>query len=169
MPIVLCRVDERLIHGQVVLAWGSRLRPDCYIVVDDDIVRAEWEQDLYRLALPESPSVTVKFASRESAGKHFRRWEEEPARTVVLMRDLEGVLELAQAGLLRGSVVNLGGLHYAPGRKELLPYLHLDEADVERVRWLDQVGVTVEARDLPATPALGAEELIRRGKRLWSG
>ncbi len=174
MPIVLCRVDERLIHGQVVLGWGGHVRPNRYVVVDDEISRAEWEQELYQLALPAGPTsggpaVTVEFASREAARKRLHGWVTDPRRTVLLVRNLETILELARGDGLRDHVVNLGGLHYAPGRKELLPYLHLDEADVERVRWLDQAGITVQAQDLPAAPILGAADLIRKSRRLWSG
>ncbi|HIC54769.1 MAG TPA: PTS N-acetylgalactosamine transporter subunit IIB, partial [Gemmatimonadetes bacterium] len=49
VSIVLFRIDERLIHGQVVIGWGHQLRPDRYAVVDDDLADSAWEQDLYRL------------------------------------------------------------------------------------------------------------------------
>ena len=48
MPIVLFRVDERLIHGQVVVGWGSKLRPDRFLVVDAALATSEWEQELYK-------------------------------------------------------------------------------------------------------------------------
>jgi PTS system mannose-specific IIB component/fructoselysine and glucoselysine-specific PTS system IIB component len=44
MSIVLFRVDERLIHGQVVVGWGAELHPDRIIVVDDEIAHSQWEQ-----------------------------------------------------------------------------------------------------------------------------
>ena len=46
VPIVLFRVDERLIHGQVVIGWGHELRPERYVVVDDDLAESPWEQEL---------------------------------------------------------------------------------------------------------------------------
>ena len=49
MSIVLFRVDERLLHGQVVIGWGNQLRPDRYLVVDEKLTVSGWEQDLYRL------------------------------------------------------------------------------------------------------------------------
>ncbi|NIV57363.1 MAG: PTS transporter subunit IIB, partial [Actinobacteria bacterium] len=64
MPIVLHRVDERLIHGQVVIGWGHQLRPDRYVVVDDELAASDWEQDLYRLG---AGDADVVFADVESA------------------------------------------------------------------------------------------------------
>jgi mannose/fructose/N-acetylgalactosamine-specific phosphotransferase system component IIB len=170
VSILLFRVDERLIHGQVVLGWGSHLRAQRYVVVDDEIALAEWEQELYRLALPVGPqSVSAEFASCETAAQRLGEWEEDSTPTVLLTRHLETMLALARGGAMKGRKVNLGGLHYAPGRKELLPYLHVEEADVERIGWLDQAGVAVEAQDLPSAPVLRADVLLRKGRRMWSG
>lgn len=170
MAILLYRVDERLIHGQVVLGWGAELRPERYVVVDDDVAKAEWEQELYRLAVPVGPAApSVEFVSVSLAAQRLKAWDDDPTRTVVLLRGLESVLSLTRAGALQGQTVNLGGLHFAPGRKEVLPYLHFDEADVERIRWLDQAGVGIEARDLPSAPKMSGQDLMRRGRRLWSG
>jgi PTS system mannose-specific IIB component/fructoselysine and glucoselysine-specific PTS system IIB component len=55
MSIVLFRVDERLIHGQVVVGWGERLHIQQIVVVDDQLRESPWEQELYCLGVP--PSV----------------------------------------------------------------------------------------------------------------
>jgi mannose/fructose/N-acetylgalactosamine-specific phosphotransferase system component IIB len=46
MSIVLCRIDDRLIHGQVVIGWGRPLGIDLIILVDDQVAGTPWEQDL---------------------------------------------------------------------------------------------------------------------------
>ncbi len=57
MPVVLYRIDERLIHGQVVMGWGPQLGVEHYVVVDDELATSEWEQDLYRLGLPDATTA----------------------------------------------------------------------------------------------------------------
>jgi hypothetical protein len=52
MPITVYRIDERLLHGQVVVGWGRRLGIGFYAVVDDGIAGTAWERDLYGSALP---------------------------------------------------------------------------------------------------------------------
>ena len=53
MTLVLCRVDDRLIHGQVIVGWGQPLGIQRIVLADDDVARSEWEQDLYRMAVPQ--------------------------------------------------------------------------------------------------------------------
>ena len=65
MPVVLYRIDERLIHGQVVMGWGPQLQIEHYVVADDDLAASDWEQDLYRLGLPDSS--TADFLAVEDA------------------------------------------------------------------------------------------------------
>lgn len=158
MPIVLLRVDERLIHGQVVLGWGRHLRPDRYVVVDDPLAESEWEQDLYRLAL--DTGAGAEFETVESARDRLAAWEEGPERTVLLTRDLDHMLRLARGRSLAGRVVNLGGLHHRPGRRQVTSYLHLDDRDRAALEGLRAEGVEVEGRDLPDAPVVPAQRLL---------
>lgn len=158
MPIVLFRVDERLIHGQVVLGWGSQLRPRRYLVVDDELADSAWEQELYRLGLADGS--VAEFVSVAEARERLRRWQEEDVRSVLLTRDVATMLALARGGCLAGEKVNLGGIHHAPGRQAVRPYLYLDDADRERVRALSEEGAEVSARDLPGSLKVDFEDLV---------
>ncbi|MBW3533800.1 MAG: PTS sugar transporter subunit IIB [Gemmatimonadetes bacterium] len=160
MPIVLYRVDERLIHGQVVLGWGSQLRPRRYLVVDDQLAESGWEQELYRLGLADGS--VAEFLTVEQAREQLETWRQDPVRSVLLTRDLGTMVRLAREGRLRGEKVNLGGIHHAPGRVAVLPYLYLNEADRERVRELAEEGADVSARDLPGSHKVHLEDLVDR-------
>ncbi|HSG48084.1 MAG TPA: PTS sugar transporter subunit IIB [Longimicrobiales bacterium] len=158
MGIVLYRVDERLIHGQVVLGWGRRLRPERYVVVDDELAESDWEQDLYRLTL--EGGAEVLFLSVEAARLELPGLREEDSRTVLLTRDTAHMARLARGGLMAGEEVNLGGLHHRPGRTEVRSYLHLGEDDRAALRELAEEGVTVTGRDLPETSRVPLEALL---------
>jgi PTS system mannose-specific IIB component/fructoselysine and glucoselysine-specific PTS system IIB component len=158
LTVVLYRVDERLIHGQVVIGWGSELRPDHYVVVDDDLSRSEWEQELYRLSLPEG--VEGEFLDVESARARLPDLESDEHRTVVLVRDVGTMLRVARDRALEGRSVNLGGIHHAEGRVRIRSYLYLDPSDQERIRALAGEGVTVSGRDLPDSAKIGLDDLL---------
>ena len=166
MPVVLYRVDERLIHGQVVLGWGGQLRPERYAVVDGELAVSEWEQELYRLALPDG--IQAEFLSPELAVRHLPEWQEDPRRTVVLLRSLASAVALAGGGGMDRTTLNLGGLHHSSERREVLPYLFLAQDDVDRVRWLMAQGVEIVARDLPGSPGLDGDTLVARGRSRWA-
>ena len=59
MSLVLYRIDDRLIHGQVVVGWGQPLDIGFIVLVDDEVARSEWEQELYRMGTP--PEMEVYF------------------------------------------------------------------------------------------------------------
>lgn len=158
MGIALYRVDERLIHGQVVVAWGSALHPQRIVVVDDGLAESSWEQELYTLGLP--PDIATEFVAVEAARARLRDWRSAGEVVILLTRDVETMRRLARAGALAGEEVNIGGIHHAPGRREVLPYVFLSSAEEESLRALSREGAHISARDLPAARRVTLEHLL---------
>jgi len=63
MSLALYRIDDRLIHGQVVVGWGQPLHVSFIVLVDDEVSSSDWEQDLYRMGVP--PEIDVIFVETE--------------------------------------------------------------------------------------------------------
>lgn len=161
MGIALYRVDERLIHGQVTVGWGTRLRPERFIVVDDDVAASEWEQELYRLGVPSG--VEAEFVDVAEARRRLDRWRRDDRRSILLVRDVATMRRLAAGGRLEGEQVNIGGIHHAEGRAAVLPYVHLSGEEMEELRSLAEEGVAVSAQDLPTSRRVRLDELLRMG------
>ena len=161
MTVVLYRVDERLIHGQVVVGWGARLEPDRIVVADDALADSPWEQELYAVGVP--ADMATEFVSVAEAIERLGEWQDSPDRVILLTRDIEAMLRLAKAGKLDGARVNIGGIHHAPGRSRVLRYVFLGDRDREALRQLAGRGVEVEARDVPGARAVGVDELVGDG------
>lgn len=156
MSVVLVRVDDRLIHGQVVIGWGRAIRADRIVLVDDRIAESEWEQELYRMGVP--PEMEVEFADVATAGRAMGRWMSNTGRTIVLLADvamLEALCETAPDV----TDVNLGGIHHRAGRRERLPYVFLSDEEVERLRRLRARGVSITAQDVPTARPVPLAEL----------
>ncbi len=158
MSVVLYRIDERLIHGQVVMGWGPQLAVEYYVVVDDELATSEWEQDLYRLGLPDTASAD--FLTVGEAKERLVHLDTDPRPTVVLTRTIGAMGSLAKDDALRGREVNLGGLHHAAGRTERIPYVFLGQAEEEGLQALVDEGVEVSARDLPGSRPVNLEALL---------
>ncbi len=147
MSWALVRVDDRLIHGQVVVAWGQHFSPRRIWVVDDAAASSAWERELLSSAVP---GVEVRVATvAEAAAQHAAEAAAE-GRAFLLVRDLKTALALSDAGATIHTL-NLGGIHYTPGRTKINDYIYLDEADRERARRLVARGVILEVQDVPAT------------------
>jgi mannose/fructose/N-acetylgalactosamine-specific phosphotransferase system component IIB len=157
MPIVLFRVDERLIHGQVVVGWGGPLHADRIVVVDDELAASLWEQELYCLGVP--AEIEARFLTVDQVRADLATWKTDPRRTIVLVRDVATAARIAEGGGLKGEEVNLGGIHFAEGRTRILPYLHLRAEEKEQLRRIAATGAQVSARDLPAARRVPLDEL----------
>ena len=157
MPIVLFRVDERLIHGQVVVGWGGPLHADRIVVVDDELAASPWEQELYCLGVP--PEIEARFLTAAAARGDVPAWKADAKRTIVLVRDVATAARIAEGGVLAGEEVNLGGIHHAEGRARILPYLHLRPDERARLDEIAATGAEVSARDLPASKKVPLKEL----------
>ena len=133
MSWILHRVDDRLIHGQVVIAYGQRMHPQRIWVADD--AAADIEVRVVTVA-----EAAAAYASEAAAA----------GGAFLLLRDLRAALALVEAGA-NLPALNLGGLHYTPGKSKVNEYIYLDDTDLGAARGLLSRGVTLEVQDVPAT------------------
>ena len=151
MTLVLCRVDDRLIHGQVVVGWGQPLGIQRIVLADDEVAKSTWEQDLYRMAVP--GGLEVVFTTVASAGAQLRGWDSDGKRTAVLLGSVEAAVQLYHAAPTVVRKINLGGIHHRPGRVERLPYVYLSPEEHRLLTELAAEGAEIAGQDLPtATP-----------------
>ena len=147
MSWVLHRIDDRLIHGQVLVAWGSRLDPARIWVVDDGVAASEWERQLFQDA---APGIDVHVATVEEAAVAYASEAAAAGNAFLLVRDLATACRLLAAGA-RAHEWNVGGLHYAPGKDKVNDYVYLDAADRADARALLRQGATLTVQDVPAS------------------
>lgn len=147
MSWILHRVDDRLIHGQVVLAWGQRLRPARIFIVDDATAASAWERELLESA---APGIEVRVWNLADAVTGYAGEAAAPGDAFLLVRDLGTAAALAEAGVPIPAF-NLGGIHYAPGRTKINEYLYFGDADRAAARRLLARGIGLEAQDVPAS------------------
>jgi mannose/fructose/N-acetylgalactosamine-specific phosphotransferase system component IIB len=156
VTVALVRVDDRLVHGQVVVGWGRPLRAAFVAVVDDTLAASEWEQELYRMGAPED--MPLEFVTVAEARSRMPAWESDPRPGIVLLGDVSTASALVSAGV-RLPRLNLGGIHHRAGRAEKLPYVFLTDAEVQALAALAGAGVEVTAQDLPTARPVPLAEL----------
>lgn len=157
MPIVLCRVDDRLIHGQVVIGWGRPLDVDRIVLVDDQVAASAWEQDLYRMAV--TSEVEVVFTTVATATAQLAAWRDDARRTLLLTGDVDTMAALHAADSATVHEINLGGIHHRPGRRERIPYVYLSDEEMQRLFALEEAGARITAQDLPTTSPVALRTL----------
>jgi PTS system mannose-specific IIB component/fructoselysine and glucoselysine-specific PTS system IIB component len=157
MPVDLYRIDDRLIHGQVVVGWGQPLDIGLIVLVDDQVASSDWEQDLYRMGVP--PEIELVFANVAAAIRDHAKFVADPRHSIVLTGDVPTMHALVRGtGAIRN--VNVGGLHHRPGRMQKMRYVFLSAEDESELRNLLSAGVKVSAQDVPGARAIPMEEIL---------
>jgi len=157
MSIVLCRIDDRLVHGQVVIGWGRAMGIDLIILVDDQVAASDWEQELYRMAV--TPEIEVRFVTMADAARQMSEWQSNGKRGLVLTGDLETMAALRASSPDVVQRINLGGIHHRAGRRERLPFVYLTDQELGTLQALEAGGAVITAQDLPTTAPVALKAL----------
>ncbi len=146
MPILLYRVDERLIHGQVVVGWGNRLKIDQIVLVNDQVAANPWERELYLACVP--PEIEAVILSVDDAAARILENGFEKEKALVLVDSPFDILRMLERGVKIGWL-NVGGVHSKAGRAKVLPYLFLSADEISAFKRIISSGIRCECRDVP--------------------
>ena len=146
MPIILYRIDERLIHGQVVVGWGNSLRADRILLANDKVAANTWERELYLACVP--PEIKATIHSVDEAIDLVFQDGFKKEKTILLVDSPFDILRMVEKGVPVDRV-NVGGLHPRQGRKRILPYLYLSAEEISAFKKLFLLGIGCECRDVP--------------------
>lgn len=152
MSVVLVRVDDRLIHGQVSIGWAAHLKPTLILVLDDEVAGEAWENELICSACPDSMRAEVTTVAEGARRLAADAAEGGAARLLVLLRGTADARRLVEAGYVPAEL-NIGGLHHHPGSRSVLPYVYVDAGEEADLRALAARGVRLSAQDLPGNRA----------------
>lgn len=157
MTIERYRIDDRLIHGQIVVGWGQPLGLGFIVLVDDEVAASDWEQELYRMGV--SPHMEVYFASVEEAVGRMESWRSDERAGMLLTGDIETMCNLIER-VPDIRAVDLGGIHHLEGRRERLRYVYLTPAEEDALNGLVERGVDVNAQDVPAARPIPLADVL---------
>lgn len=156
----LVRVDERLVHGQVVVAWMRHLSCNSVCIVDDEVSGDPYLQEVFKVALG-SVGRLVVCSSAEAAA----RWD-GCRDSMVLLRSPVLAARLFQEGA-GFSRLNVGGLGNRTGRTRLYPGVYASAEELRSLRALRDQGVQVYYQAVPGQEAVDLTEQIYASSRAW--
>ena len=169
MSIQLVRLDDRLVHGQVVAGWVKALLLTGIVVVDDEVAQNPFQESLMRMAVPEG--IDVEVLTADKCNGLYGRLEESPRKTIVLFSQVEDVFELFSRNEFPLQVLNIGGVSFTEGREQLAESLFLSDVEIQILADMANAGVEVELRPTPFDRGHSFHELlkVRDAKRLAEG
>ena len=159
--VALVRVDNRLVHGQVLEAWLPALDAHGILVADDEAAGNVLARSAMSLAIP--PRVKFEVLRVAAAAEALKAGGKGPPapRTLVLLRDVRDAVQLHELGV-QIPRLNLGNVHFGAGRRQVSPSVFLDPAELAALSRLAGEGTQVEVRAVPSDPPLKLSEIQAR-------
>ena len=159
MGVVLVRIDDRLIHGQVVENWMKFLKIDHVVVVNDFVASDRMQKTLFSMAVPDHAKISILTIAQ--AKEAILNGQFEGDRAMLLLVSPQDVLNLMGKGV-RIKEVNVGGMHYSPDKKQILKAISVSKEDMQAFQELDRLGIHLEARMVPDDEKIDIMEIIKR-------
>lgn len=154
MPLVLIRIDDRLIHGQVVVGWGIHLSPDRIILSSDEIANSTWEKEMYMGAEATAPlPLSISVLTFDETLLSLSEPEKQKEKIILLVETPKEILTLIEKGL-KIEKVNIGGMHYKHGKRRIAPYIFVDDDDIACFKKMDDMQIALEGKDVPTAPKI---------------
>ena len=142
----LVRIDDRLIHGQVIVGWCRHRDFTRIVIVDDDIAADSFMQEVLRLAAP--PGLRVDVVSIEEGAKELSQELPDRRTTMVLLRSPLAARQLYDGGVRYGAL-NVGGIGSRPGRKNIFKNIAASKEEIAILKSLMAEGVKVTLLTVP--------------------
>lgn len=146
----ILRVDDRLVHGQVVAGWVRPLGIQILILASDRVSHDEWACTAYRLAVPDN----IEFLCLDLSSCLQTLNSVTAARRVMIVVETIGDALLLISGGLAVKEINIGGLNFTEGARTIAPYIYLTTEEIEACVKLHQLGIRIIGRQLPNSPSV---------------
>lgn len=161
MAVKHMRIDDRLIHGQIITAWIRDTKAQMIIVADDLAANDATQKMLLKLVTPKD--IKLQIDTVDMIAKKLRE-STDAEDTLLIVRTPKAAYDLlVQANVI--ATVNVGNISNSKsttGRKTLLPYIHVEQQDAEYLRKIGDLGIKLDVRSVPTDRSINGMELISK-------
>lgn len=144
MRALLYRIDERLIHGQVMAVWLGKIGANTVVIVDEVSAKDDFMKQVYQMAAP--ANVKVECVGIEDFRAMMK--EEDHAKAIILFKGPKEAKAALEAEIPAGELI-VGNVATAPGRIMYTKYAYFSKEEKEMLHTLQQLGWTVNMQRLP--------------------
>lgn len=145
MDLQLTRIDDRLIHGQVVVGWVRALNIQRLVVANDSIAANAMQRTLMEMAVPSGLKVSLLTVPQAVEAS---RAQGPPEKVLLLFGNPQDALAFVRSGGTLSSL-NVGGMHFCDGKRQVCSTVCVDERDIQAFKELKALGLELEVRAVP--------------------
>lgn len=144
--IVLCRVDHRLLHGQVAFTWTQNVGSNCILIANDAVAKDDLRMTALRVSKPNGVKLVIK--SIDDSLKALNSGVTDKYKLMILCESIKDAARLVE-GYDKIKSINLGGIKNETGKKQISKAISVSEEEVEILKELNEKGIELEVRMVP--------------------
>lgn len=144
--IVLCRVDHRLLHGQVAFTWTQSVGSNCILIANDAVAKDDLRMTALRVSKPNGVKLVIK--SVDDSLKALNSGVTDKYKLMILCESIKDAARLVE-GYDKIKSINLGGIKNEAGKKQISKDISVNEEEVEILKELNDKGIELEVRMIP--------------------
>lgn len=144
--IVLCRVDHRLLHGQVAFTWTQSVGSNCILIANDAVAKDDLRMTALRVSKPNGVKLVIK--SADDSLKALNSGVTDKYKLMILCESIKDAARLVE-GYDKIKSINLGGIKNEAGKKQISKAVSVNEEEVEILKELNDKGIELEVRMIP--------------------
>lgn len=144
--IVLCRVDHRLLHGQVAFTWTQSVSSNCILIANDAVAKDDLRMTALRVSKPNGVKLVIK--SVDDSLKALNSGVTDKYKLMILCESIKDAARLVE-GYDKIKSINLGGIKNEAGKKQISKAISVNEEEVEILKELNDKGIELEVRMIP--------------------
>lgn len=146
--IVLVRIDDRLLHGQIALSWKSELSYEAIVIADDAAAKDEFRKNALKIGVPEGVRLAVR--SVEEAAKLLKHEKLEKMRVLVVVGSTASAVRLYELMEEKPSL-NIGCVQSQAGKKMFSKAVYFEEKDILNLNVVENMGIEIFVQEVPTT------------------
>ncbi len=144
--ILLTRIDNRLVHGQVGVTWTTSLGANLIVVADDLVAQDKLQQQLMGLTA-ESSGAGIRFFTLQRTIDIISK--AAPSQKIFLVCKTPSEVRKLIEGGVPITEVNVGNMHFSQGKHPLSKKVYVDDKDLEDLRFIKSKGINIYIQDVP--------------------
>ena len=155
--ILLTRIDNRLIHGQVATQWTGSIGANLILVANDKVAGDKVRQGLMDMAAPNG--VATRYFTLQKTIEIINKAADRQ-KIFIVVETPEDVLSLVEGGV-DIKKVNIGNMHMSEGKRQVATSVAVDDKDVSAFKKLEEKGVKLEIQRVPSTAVEDISKLYK--------
>jgi mannose PTS system EIIAB component len=163
MPIVLARIDDRLIHGQVIVGWVRNYSINLIIIIDDEISKDKVQLSVLRLTTP--PGAQLYALSVNGFIERYNKGIFDNYNVMLIFKDTVALRAISENGVkLPLEMINIGGMRWKEGRIQINQSVSVSAQELEDLLYLNGLGYKLEYRQVLTYEPVDLAPILQKKK-----